>query len=187
MPCATYRLCQQHATRDPQLPFTMGSYYSTAPGDGIYAHGNCSNGHDILRSEFCNCSFPANSLGQHCSEKKHLQNIAANNPVNPYRPPLPQSNLSNSRAVSLPSIPSPAIDVPVPIASNPRVKVSHESGLDFVVEGTEIAGQTSFRPVTLAILIEKTEVESSLSVSCLRLVRTSDTPESWCGLFDDSI
>ena len=94
---------------------------------------------------------------------------------------------ANSQPVSLPSTPSPAICEPVPITSDPRITVSLESGLDFVVEGTEIAGRTSFRPVNLAILIEKTEVVSSLSISNLKLVRTSDTPESWCGLFNGSI
>ena len=71
--------------------------------------------------------------------------------------------------------------------SDPRVTLSHESGLDFVVEGTEIAGRTSFPTVDLAILIEKTEIVSSLSIPRLILVRTSDTPDSWCGLFDASI
>ena len=95
---------------------------------------------------------------------------------------------ANSQHPSLPSTPSPAISVPVSIASGPRFKVSHESGLCFVVEGTEIAGRTSFPPVTLAILIQKTEVESSLStIPVLRLVGTSNTPASWCGSFDDSI
>ena len=175
-------------------------YIITPIAEGIDVLDDCPNPspHHLFLCAFCNCSFPAHSLGQHRSEKKHLQNaaakkhlqnVAANEPVTPYQPPLPPSNLPNSRPVSLPSTPSPAIGVPVvPIASDPRVTVTRERGLDFVVEGTEIAGRTSFPPVSLAILIQKTEIESGLStIPVLRLVRTSDTPESWCGLFDDSI
>jgi hypothetical protein len=73
------------------------------------------------------------------------------------------------------------------ITSDPRVTVSHEEGLEFVVEGTKDAGRPSFAPVQQTILIEKTQVLSSLSISVLKLVRTSDTPASWCGLFYDSI
>jgi hypothetical protein len=76
----------------------------------------------------------------------------------------------------------------VPIAinfnSDPRVVVSHEDGLDFEVEGTEVAGQPSFPPVDLAIFIEKTEVVSSLSISALKLFLSQGTPKSWYGLFD---
>jgi hypothetical protein len=73
------------------------------------------------------------------------------------------------------------------ITSDPRVTVSHEEGLEFVVEGTEDTEQLSFPPVQQTILIEKTQVLSSLSIPALRLVPTSDTPASWCGLFYDSI
>jgi hypothetical protein len=155
----------KHGTRLLPLPFTMVT----------------------SRCDPCGCSFPAHLLGQHSSGKKHLRNVAANNPGAPYRPPLQPSSLPNSQPDSIPSTSSPAIGVPIPITSDPRVTVSHESGLDFVVEGTEIAGRTSFPPVELVILIEKTQVLSSLSIPALRLVRTSDTPASWCGLFYDSI
>ena len=108
-------------------------------------------------------------------------------PLAPGRPPLPSSDLPNSQPVTHPSTSSPVIGVPGPIASDPRVTVSHESGLDFVIEETELAGRTTFPSVDLAILIEKTDIVSSLSISGLSLEHTTDTPESWCGLFDDSI
>ncbi|KAH9038479.1 P-loop containing nucleoside triphosphate hydrolase protein [Lactarius pseudohatsudake] len=61
--------------------------------------------------------------------------------------------------------------------SDPRVTVSHEGGLDFVVEGTEVARGAFFPPANLAIDIEKTEVLSSLSVA-VKLFPASGTPES---------
>ncbi|KAH8992655.1 P-loop containing nucleoside triphosphate hydrolase protein [Lactarius akahatsu] len=86
--------------------------------------------------------------------------------------------------VSLPSASSSAISVPTPITSDPpvtlpvsAVTVSHESGLYFVVEGIEIAGQLTFSPVDLAILIEKTKVVSSLTVA-VKLFPSPGTPES---------
>ncbi|KAI9462823.1 hypothetical protein BJY52DRAFT_1415043 [Lactarius psammicola] len=123
---------------------------------------------------------PPNLLTQHNKGKKHLRNAAAigiPNPVLPHQPPLPLSNLPNFRPVSLSNAPSRATGVPTPITSDPRVTVSHEAGLDFVVEGTEVAGQPSFPPVEHTILIEKTQVLSSLSVPRLRLVPTG-TPAS---------
>ena len=160
----THRAVPKHATRHLPLPFTM------VPSG-------------ILRCEPCGCSVRVGSLAQHSSGKKHLQNVAANTTVTPHRSPLPPSNVSNSQPMSLPSASSPAIGVPVSVTSDPRVTVSHEDGLDFVVEGTEHNGQQSFAPVEHHILIAKTQVLSNLSMPILRLVRHSDTPASWCRLF----
>ncbi|KAH9035955.1 hypothetical protein EDB84DRAFT_1201760 [Lactarius hengduanensis] len=86
--------------------------------------------------------------------------------------------------LSLPVASSPAISVPTSITSDPpvtppvsAVTVSHESGLYFVIEGIDIAGQLTFSPVDLAILIEKTEVVSSLTAA-VKLFPTPGTPES---------
>ena len=73
-----------------------------------------------------------------------------------------------------------------PNTPDPRVTVSHEDGLDFIVEGTEDAGQPSFFPVKHTILIEKTQVLSSLSIPNVRLSPATGTPASWYELFDDS-
>ena len=163
----------------------MVGYCPTALAGGICTEDTCPNRHDISRCEPCGCSFPASLLEQHRSGKKHLRNIAANgttNPVTPHQPLLPPSNPHPQP----PSAPSPAIRVPTTITPDPRVTVSHEDGLDFVVKGTENAGQP-FSPVRHTILIEKTQVLSSLSIPSVRLLPATGTPASWYGLFDDSI
>ncbi|KAI9462824.1 P-loop containing nucleoside triphosphate hydrolase protein [Lactarius psammicola] len=137
----------------------------------------------------CGCYFH-NSLAEHNTGKKHIRKVAATritNPVTPHQPPPRPSNLPNSQPVSLPGASSPAITVPTPVTSDPHVTVSHEGGLDFVVEGTEIAGRHSFPPACLAVLIEGTEVVSHLSIATVKHFPAPGTPESWCGLFDGSI
>jgi hypothetical protein len=135
----------------------------------------------------CGCNFPVYLLAQHKKGKQHLRNVAAVGISTPNQPPPPSSNLPKSQPASLPSASAPAITVPIQITSDPRVVVSHEGGLDFEVEGTEVAEQLPFPPVHLAILIEKTEVVSSLSISAVNLFLSSGTPNSWCDLFGDSI
>ena len=123
----------------------------------------------VAYCEPCGCRLSSDSpdlLAQHNQGRRHLQNVATIGIPNPVAPDLPP---------------------PPPITSDPRVVVSHGGGLDFVIEGTEDAGQPSFFPIEQTILIEKTQVASSLSVPFLRLVRTTNIPASWCGLFDDSI
>ncbi|KAF8267997.1 P-loop containing nucleoside triphosphate hydrolase protein [Lactarius quietus] len=135
----------------------------------------------VLCCEVCGCNFSPNSLAQHNKGKKHLRNAAAivvPTPVTPHQPPLSASNLPNSQPASLPSVTSPAISVPTPTTSDPRVTVSHENGLDFVVEGAEDAGQPSFSPVDHVIIVEKTQVLSILSISEVRLLRPTGTPAS---------
>ncbi len=170
----------------------MVAYCSTALAGGTCMDNACPDRHDISRCEPCGCSFPAGILGQHRSGRRHLRNVAANatpNPVTPHEPPPTSSNLPSSQPPSLPSASSPAFSVPepTPVTSDPRVTVSHEGGLDLTAEGTETTGQLSFPLVEQTILIEKTEVSSSLSMPVVRLIHPTDTPASWCGLFDDSI
>ena len=121
--------------------------------------------------ELCGCNLSSNlpsslALAQHNQGRRHLRNVATIGIRNPATPGLPP---------------------PPPVAPDARVAVSHEDGLDFVVEGREVAGQPSFFPVEQTILIEKTQVASSLSVPSLRLIHPTSTPASWCGLFDESI
>lgn len=165
----------------------MVTYCTTTQAGETCTHDDCSYRHDIIHCEPCSCSFPANLLGQHRNGKKHVRNAAANgtsSSITPNRHP-PPSNLPNSQPVSLPSTSSPAISVPATITPDTRVTVSHEGGLDFEVEGTEVVGQPSFSPRDLAILV-KAEVVYGLSVA-VKLIPSPGTPESWCGLFDDSI
>jgi len=69
--------------------------------------------------------------------------------------------------------------------------VSHEDGLDFLVEGTEGAGWPSFlfspSPAKQIILIEKTRAFSSLSFRANQRSDDAQTPASWCALFDNLI
>jgi hypothetical protein len=102
-------------------------------------------------------------------------------PTSPSGPPISQLVPPTDPP---PSTISASLSVPT---YDPFFTVSHESGLDFEVEGTEIGGQRSFPPLSLEILIEETEVMSRLSVPITKLIPAPGTPESWCGLYYDSI
>jgi hypothetical protein len=133
----------------------------------------------------CSCIVPAYLLAQHNKGRKHLRNVTANE--SPVPSTLHKPSLSSSPGSQPVQTTSPAISVPTPITSDARVEVSHEGGLDFEVEGTEVARQLSFPPVDLAILVKKTEVVSSLSISAVELLLSPGTPKSWCGLLGGSI
>lgn len=60
--------------------------------------------------------------------------------------------------------------------ADPRVTVSGEEGLDFVVEGSGTETNPSFSSIAHSISIEKTSVSSSLSVES---VAFSPSPSSW--------
>ena len=169
----------------------MVAYGITTQAGETGTDGDCSNRHGIIRCEPCRCSFPSKLLSQHSNGRKHLRNAqaAANgtpNPVTPHRHPPLLSTLPNSQPVSCPSTASPGISVPTTVTSDARVAVSHEGGLDFKVEGSGLAKQPPFPRHDLAILIEKTEVISSLFVA-VKLLPSTGTSEPWCGLFGDSI
>lgn len=91
------------------------------------------------------------------------------------------SSFPASQPVSLKTT-SPAISTPTSITDS-RVAISHEGGLHFEVEGTEIARQITFPLDDLAILVRKTEVVSSLTISAVYLFFSTETPKTWCGLF----
>ena len=112
--------------------------------------------------------------------KKHRRNIAANGATNPVTQQslLPPFHHPLSQPASLPSTSSPVVTAPAFTTTDECVTVSHESGLDFEAEGTETTGQASFPPVDLAILIEKTEVVSSLSISDVKPIPVAGTPEA---------
>lgn len=131
----------------------------------------------------CGCNVPASLLAEHNRGWKHLQNVIANDSesTDPSTLQKPPSSFQDSQPVSLQTT-SPAISAPTS-TSDSRVAISHEGGLDFVVEGTEVARRISFPPVDLAILIKKTEVVSSLSISAVQLFISPGTPKSWCSLY----
>ena len=136
--------------------------------------------------ELCDCHFPDSPEYHniHNIGKKHRRNLAASGTSNPVtqstqRSSPPPSN-PRSQPMSPPLISPPAISRPFATTSDPRLTVSHDRGLDFEVEGSEVAGQPSFPSVDLAIRIEKTEVKSSLSISTVEYRPAPGTPESWC-------
>jgi hypothetical protein len=185
---------------------------STVLRGGTCTDGACRNRHDIIRCEPCACSVTLGSLEEHRRGKQHLRKVAANRPPTPVEsehPPTPPSptppEAPPTPPLTLPP-PTPSSDPPISQLAPPRgapsstisaslsvptdgpfFTVSHESGLDLEVEGTEIGGQCSFPPLSLEILIEETEVMSRLSVPIMKLVPAPGTPESWCGLYHDSI
>lgn len=153
----------------------MVSLCSTVFTGGTCTKSACRNRHDVSRCESCGCFLPLGSLEQHRSGKKHLRNVAANGtptPVESQRSPTPPSDILISQSVSPPGA---AITAPT---NDPCFTVSHESGLDFNVEGTEIAGQHSFPPVGLAILVEETQLVSRLVIPSVKLFPGPGTPES---------
>ncbi|KAI0279166.1 hypothetical protein BC826DRAFT_604155 [Russula brevipes] len=70
------------------------------------------------------------------------------------------------------------------LLTDPRVTVTHEDGLDLVVEGIGAATGHAFPPANHIIVIEKTNVESSLTVKSMALV---PSPSPWCEWFGNSI
>src|SRR6266404_392280 len=113
----------------------------------------------MIYCEPCGCYVSDNILTQHNEGRKHLRKIAANGTT--------VTNTVPPHQRALLGLPNP----------DPRVKVSHEDGLDFV-EGEGIEQ---------VILIERTEEFSSLSFRVNKPVVGARTPASWCALFDDSI
>jgi hypothetical protein len=130
--------------------------------------------------ELCDCQVP-NSPAEHKMGRRHRQNVAAGgttNPVTQWSSPPPSN--PHSQPISPPRISPPAISVPAAITSDARATVSHESGLDFEVEGNEISGHPSFPSTDIAIRIEKTEMQSSLTITAVKPFPAPGTPESWC-------
>jgi hypothetical protein len=158
----------------------MVAYCATTLQGGTCVNSRCSYNHDVFHCEPCGRSFPASLLVQHQSARLHLRNVSANGspvPSTPRSPPLSQSPFSDLLSAPLASgyRPSerntPATDV------DPRVAVSDEGGLDFVVEGTGSADNPSFRSISHSIVIEKTDVVSSLIVPSMKL---RPSPNPWC-------
>jgi hypothetical protein len=134
---------------------------------------------ESLLCELCNCSFHPNLLNQHQSGKKHRGNVASNRLPNVYtlqKPPLPWPGSPNTQLTPLPNtLPLSGGNAPTP-AADPRVTVSDEGGLDFLVVGTG-------DPIDLSshtVIITKTKVKSKIFVKSLDLV---PLPNSQCEYF----
>jgi hypothetical protein len=134
-----------------------------------------------IRCEACDCSFPPGSLKQHQRGKQHLQNVAPNGHPAPGASPQPSSSpshvaRSNPQPIPPQATSSPPVGGPSTPSGIPRVTVSHEDGLDFVVEGTGSATRPAFSSIDHTVSIEKTGVRSALSVESVTL---SPSSGSW--------
>jgi hypothetical protein len=158
----------------------MVAYCATTLQGATCVNSRCPYNHDVFHCELCERSFPASLLVQHQSAQLHLRNVAANGspvPSTPRSPPLSQSPfsdllsapLANSYRPSGRTTPAPEVD--------PRVTVSDEGGLNFVVDGTGTADNPSFPSISHTIVVEKTDVTSSLTVQSMKLI---PSPNPWC-------
>ena len=155
----------------------------------------CQYRHDILRCELCGRSFPAPLLNQHENGKLHLSNVYLSGLLSDHTTDIdswgtaqsPPSQ-STSRSPQLPvTSPPPEGDTFITVTvADPRVIVSGEEGLNFIVEGKGTATCPNFPVVNCNITIEKTEVVSSLFVESITLAY-SPGQHGWCECFSASI
>ena len=160
----------------------MVAYCATKLQGATCVNGRCPYNHDIFHCVPCGRSFPALLLVQHQSSQQHLRNVAAKGssvPSTPRSAPLSQSSFSD-----LLSAPTASANTNRPSGRNtpardvkPRVIVSDEGGLDFVVDGTGSADKPSFPSISHNIDIEKTDVISRLTVQSMKL---TPSPNPWC-------
>jgi hypothetical protein len=130
-----------------------------------------------LYCEHCNCFFPPHLLDQHQNGRRHLSNVASNSLPNfdtPQEPPPPRPGSSNAQLAPLPNtLPPSGSNTPTP-AAEPRVTVSDEGGLDFLVVGTGDP-KPSFSLSSHTVLITKTEVKSKIFVKSWDLAPLSNS------------
>ena len=158
----------------------MVAYCATTLQGATCVNSRCLYNHDVFRCEPCGRSFPASLLVQHQSAQLHLRNVAAKGspvPSTPRRsPPLSQSPFSD--LLSAPTTKTyrpPGRDTPAPHV-DPRVTLSNEGGLDFVVDGTGSADNPSFRSINHTIVV-KTDVKTGLTMPSMKL---TPSPSPWC-------
>jgi hypothetical protein len=112
--------------------------------------------------------------------------------------PLPRRSMNFSTVFSL-SVSNPQSRTPNHLATirgntsittktgaDPRVIVSGEGGVDFVVKGKGTTAHPNFFVAKCKITIEKTEVVSSLSVESMILAYSQDGCR-WCESFSASV
>jgi len=156
-------------------------YCSTTLQGGTCTDSRCQYRHDILLCEPCGRSFPAPLLNQHQSSRSHLLNVASNGSTNPSPSPRPSpSQLATPNPQLIrPQIlapPATARGSPSIPATNLRVTVSHEDGLDFVAEGTGTVADPTFPSINHTISIEAPSRLSHISVQSMKL---APSPSPW--------
>ncbi len=155
----------------------MVAYCATTLQGATCVNSRCPYNHDVFRCEPCGRSFPASLLVQHQSAQQHLRNVAANVSTVPSTPrsPLSQSPFSDLLSAPIANTYRPSERNTPDV--DPRVTVSDEVGLDFIVDGTG-SPYPSFRSISHTIVIEKSDVMSSLTVQSMKL---TPSPNPWCG------
>ena len=110
----------------------MVNYCTTALRGGICADAGCTESHDIVRCEPCNCAFPPSSLQQHQNGGRHLRNVAPNGTQ-----PLPPLQTSSTIQLAPPantSLLAPYNSEDMEEGEGTGIIVSHDFGLEFSVE-----------------------------------------------------
>jgi len=158
----------------------MVAYCATTLQGATCVNSRCPYNHDVFHCKPCGRSFPVALLVHHHSGQLHIRNVAANGspvPSTPRSPPLSQSPFSDLLSAPSTNTYRPSgRDTPAPNV-DPRVTVSGEGGLDFAVDGTGSADNPSFPSINHTIVIEKTDVKSSLTVQSMKL---TPSPNPWC-------
>jgi hypothetical protein len=178
---------------------TMPPYCATELQGDKCTDSWCQYRHDILRCELCGRSFPAPLLQQHENGKLHLSNVHLSGLLSDQRDTTsidqwtspPSSPFESASLSSEPQMTPPPSEGNTSITKtgagvDPRVIVSGEGGVDFIVEGKGTAAYPKFLVAKRKITIEKTEVVSSLSVESLTLAYSLDECR-WCESFSASV
>jgi hypothetical protein len=169
---------------DPERPLLVGIHHTSPTPMVAYCatklqgakcvDSRCQYSHDIVHCKPCGRSFPASLLPLHQNNEQHLRSVASNG----------HPKTSTPRSLSQSPLPAPSSSTSRPSGGNtptidegPRVTVSDEGGLVFVAEGMETADGPSFSSISHTILIEKTNVLSSLAVQSMKL---TPSPNPWC-------
>jgi hypothetical protein len=155
----------------------MVAYCATTLQGATCVNSRCPYNHDVFRCEPCGRSFPASLLDQHQSAQLHLRNVAANGSPVPSTPRSSQSPFSDLLSAPIADTYRPSgRNTPTPDVA-PRVTVSDEGGLDFVVDGTGSADNVSFPSISHTLVIERAAVTYSLTVQS---TKPTPSPNPWC-------
>jgi len=169
-------------------PLNKVLYCATTLRGKICIDGRCQYRHDILRCDPCGLSFPASLFHRHQSGRLHLERVASDSsPIpRPFQRPCLSYPFPPNLSPRLTSLESRDNLKPLIPDEEPQecVTVSHEDGLDFVVEGMGTVANPIFPPVSHTILVENTSTLSRLSMQSMKLA-LSQSP--WCESSSDCI
>ncbi|KAI0258991.1 hypothetical protein BC834DRAFT_908582 [Gloeopeniophorella convolvens] len=164
----------------------MVAYCNTALRGDTCADDACTCRHDVMTCELCERTFPVNQQAQHENAKPHLKRSASivravelGIPL----PPLPR----RARPVKTRPPPPPSDSSSSPggvdnrSGDDPRVIVSHSNGLELDVSGMGSNSYTLFPSASCGVVIEKTEMYSSLSVRAIEIIGRADSLSCFSG------